>query len=262
MVNEKDKNKKKLAWVTGASTGIGRAAALRLAQQGWDVAATARSEDKLEDLAANLSAFKGRIFPYPGDVTDLAAMRAVVEKIEGDHGPIDLALLNAGGHFPDKPGCFSAEHFRKTFDLNVYGTAHCLEPVWERFRARQSGHVAIVASVAGFRGLPQALSYCPSKAALINLSECLALDGASYGIKVQVINPGFVKTPLTDKNKFPMPMLMDVNAAADVLVKGLSSDRFEINFPWPFVYAVKLMGMLPNRAYLWLMKKMAPGVLE
>lgn len=252
----------RLAWVTGASTGIGRAAALRLAQRGWDVAVTSRSAERLEELSENLSAFKGRIFPYPGDVTDFAAMCAVVEKIEADHGPIDLALLNAGGNFPDRPGRFSVEQFRKTFDLNVYGTVHCLEPVWERFQARQSGHVAIVGSVAGFRGLPQALSYCPSKAALINLAECLALDGAPYGIKVQVINPGFVKTPLTDKNKFPMPMLMDVNAAADVLVKGLASSRFEINFPWPFVYAVKLMGMLPNRTYLWLIKKMAPGVLE
>lgn len=243
---------RKLAWVTGASTGIGAATALRLAQQGWNVAATARSADRLEELAAGLSAFKGKIFSYPGDVTDVAGISALVAKIEADLGEINLALLNAGSHLPDPDGSFSAERFRMTFDLNVQGVANCLEPLLERFRARRGGHIAIMGSVAGFRGLPHASAYCASKAALINLAECLAIDGAPLGIKVQVINPGFVKTPLTDKNDFPMPMLMDVNEAAAVLVNGLESNRFEINFPWPFVYAVKLLNMLPNRVYLWL----------
>lgn len=255
-------HKIRLAWITGASTGIGAATALRLAQQGWHVAVTARSEDKLDELAANLSAFKGKIFPYPGDVTDAALMRDIVSRIEGELGPIDLALLNAGSNFPDKEGRFSAALFRKTFDLNVQGTVNCLEPVLERFRARKAGHIVIVASVAGFRGLPGALPYCASKAALINLTESLGIECAAQGIKVQLVNPGFVKTPLTDKNHFPMPMLMDVNKAADVLVRGLESGRFEINFPWPFVYAIKLVDLLPNRAYLWLMRRISPKVLK
>lgn len=255
-------HKIKLAWITGASTGIGAATALRLAQQGWNVAVTARSEDKLEELAANLSAFKGKIFPYPGDVTDASLMRDIVGRIEDELGPIHLAMLNAGSNFSDKSGTFSAALFDKTFDLNVQGTANCLEPVLERFRTRGSGHIAITGSVAGFRGLPSALAYCASKAALINLAESLAIECAGQGIKVQLINPGFVKTPLTDKNDFPMPMRMDVHKAAKVLVMGLESERFEINFPWPFVYAIKLAGMLPNRVYLWLMRWISPRVLK
>ena len=124
------------------------------------------------------------------------------------------------------------------------------------FLERGKGHVAIVASVAGFRGLPKSVSYGPTKAALINLAEALYAELNPKGIKVQVINPGFIKTPLTDKNDFEMPMLMPVEDAAKALIKGLDSNAFEIFFPWPFVVLVKLIDMLPNKLYLWLVSKL------
>ncbi|HRQ59982.1 MAG TPA: SDR family NAD(P)-dependent oxidoreductase [Alphaproteobacteria bacterium] len=249
-------------WITGASTGIGAAVALRLAQLGHRVAITARSEDKLAALSENLSAFKGQIFPYPGDVTDAKAMTKLVAQIEAEMGHLDMAILNAGAHFPDKSKQFSAELCRKTFDLNVQGVANCLEPILDRFRPRKAGHIAIVASVAGFRGLPSSLTYGPSKAALINMAEALAIECKPMDIKVQVVNPGFVKTPLTDKNDFPMPMLMDVNDAARAMADGLFSNRFEINFPRSLCYLKKAIDMLPNRAYLWVMRSVLPKVLN
>lgn len=249
----------RLVWITGASTGIGAETALQMARKGWRVAISARSVDKLEALAKETQSLKGEIHAYPGDVTDEAAMATIVENIENAHGTIDLALLNAGTYFPDTGEDFTAANFKKTFDINVNGIAHCLEPLLKRFRQRRAGHIAIVASVAGYRGLPKSLSYGPTKAALINLSEALYVECKPFGIKVQVVNPGFVKTPLTDENDFEMPMLMPVEDAATALIKGLESNRFEITFPWLFALIAKAMGLLPDKAYLWLVSKITEG---
>jgi len=242
---------KKIAWVTGASSGIGEATVKRLTQEGWHVAVTARSEDKLKKLS-EISKF---ISVFPGDVTDAGHMAAIADQIEETLGPIDLALLNAGTYTPDTLDNFSADNFKKLYEVNVFGTVNCLEPVLNKFKARGKGHVAVVASVAGYRGLPSSLAYGSSKAALINLCEALAAESTGSGIKIQVICPGFVKTPLTDKNEFPMPMLMPVDEAADKLVQGLNSNQFEITFPWLFAFLTKFFGLLPNRAYIWAIGK-------
>lgn len=246
----------KTIWITGASTGIGAETALQLAQSEVHILVTARSADKLEALEKQAESLPGRITSVPGDVTDQAGMVRLFEQMEKDHGPIDIVLLNAGTYFGDSGTEFSAEKFKQTFDINVNGVANCLEPALKSFLEREEGHVAIVASVAGFRGLPKSVSYGPTKAALINMAEALYAELKPKGIKVQVINPGFVKTPLTDKNEFDMPMLMPVKDAAAALIKGLQSNAFEIIFPWPFVVMVKLIDMLPNKIYLWLVGKL------
>ncbi len=245
----------KTAWITGASSGIGAAAAKRLAADGWRVAITARSEDKLNALAAENDLLKA----YAGDVTDLAQMKDIVRRIELDLGHIDLVILNAGTYKHDVMSAFSAENFAHHLDINLQGVANGLEAVLPPMLERQSGHIALVASVAGYRGLPRSLSYGATKAALINMAEALAIEMLDKGIKVQVINPGFIKTPLTDKNDFPMPMLMDVDEAADKLVKGLSSNKFEITFPWAFAFLLKLAGLLPDKLYFRLVKKATAG---
>ncbi|MEM7650767.1 MAG: SDR family NAD(P)-dependent oxidoreductase [Pseudomonadota bacterium] len=245
----------KNVWITGASSGIGAETALQMAAKGWHILVSARSEDKLIDLAKKSESMKGKITPAPCDVTDPEAITKTFETLEKDHGPIDMVLLNAGTYYPDTSEDFTAESFRKTFDINVNGVANCLEPVLKTFIKRKKGHIAIVASVAGFRGLPKSLSYGPTKAALINLAEALYMECKPHGVKVQVVNPGFVRTPLTDKNDFEMPMLMEVEDAAEVLIKGLESNQFEIVFPWLFVYLTKFVGLLPNKAYLWLVGK-------
>lgn len=251
--------KQKIIWITGASSGIGAETALQMAKSGWRVAATARSLDKLEALAEQAASYDGAIIPYAGDVTDLKAMSAIADAIEVEQGIIDIALLNAGTYFPDTDESFTADSFKKTFDVNVNGMANCVEPLLKKFRVRRAGHIAIVASVAGYRGLPRSLSYGATKAALINFAEALYIESKDAGIKVQVINPGFVKTPLTDTNDFEMPMLMPVEDAAKALIKGIHSNKFEITFPWQFALILKTIGLLPNKLYLNLIGKITAG---
>jgi NADP-dependent 3-hydroxy acid dehydrogenase YdfG len=235
-----------VAWITGASSGIGAALAQRLAQDGQRVVVSARNAAALDTLAA---APHGRLIAAPLDVTDPVACAQAVAGIEAMHGPIDLAVLNAGTHRPMSAADFSAATLRSLFDLNVMGVAHCLEPLLARMAARRAGHVAIVASVAGYGGLPTAAAYGPTKAALINMAESLKLDCDRLGIKLQLVDPGFVKTPLTDRNTFPMPFLMPVEAAVDAFVAGLAASRFEIVFPRRFALLLKLLNLLPYRAY-------------
>lgn len=243
------------AWVTGASTGIGRAVALKLARSGWTVLATARSADKLDTLVVEAEGAAGKVIALPCDLTDLAATQTVVDNARRDVGPIALALLNAGTYKPDSLRTFSSTAFRAQFDINVFGTFHCLEAILPAFIEAKRGHVAIVSSVAGYRGLPRAMGYGATKAALINFTEALRLMADPYGIKVQLINPGFVRTPLTDKNDFPMPFLMEVEDAAKAIVDGLASPRFEIAFPAPFVFMLKRLRALPYGVYFALIKR-------
>jgi len=241
------------AWVTGASAGIGRAVALRLAAEGWTVYATARREEPLQALADEATG-PGRIVPLPGDVTDLAAMRAACDRITGE-GPLALAILNAGVYTPMRAQSFDAEIAAKHFDVNLNGVANCLDPVLKHMIARGTGHVALTASVAGYRGLPNATAYSPTKSALISMAEALAMDLVDLGVRISVINPGFVETEATAVNEFEMPMLMSPETAADKIVEGLKRPGFEIRFPWQFAGFLRLIGLLPNRWYIWAVRK-------
>jgi NAD(P)-dependent dehydrogenase (short-subunit alcohol dehydrogenase family) len=233
-------------WITGASMGIGEALARRLARDGAEVIATARSEDRLAALAAGSG---GRVVAWPLDVTDHAAVLAAVSRIEAERGPIDIAVLNAGSHRPVTAAEFTAEGLRRLMELNVFGVASCLEALIPRMIARGRGRIAVVASVAGYRGLPSSAYYGATKAALINLAESLKFDLDRAGVTLQLIDPGFVKTPLTDRNDFPMPFLISADLAAERIARGLRSSRFEIAFPRAFVLVLKLLRILPYALY-------------
>jgi NAD(P)-dependent dehydrogenase (short-subunit alcohol dehydrogenase family) len=233
-------------WITGASMGIGEALARRLAQDGAQVIASARSADRLAAVAA---ASDGRIVAEPLDVTDHAAVLAAVNRIEAERGPIDVAVLNAGSHQPVTAAEFTADGLRRLMELNVFGVASCLEALMPRMIPRGRGRIAVVASVAGYRGLPTSAYYGATKAALINLAESLKFDLDRAGVTLQLIDPGFVRTPLTDKNDFPMPFLITAELAADRIAQGLKSGRFEIAFPSPFVLMLKLLRILPYALY-------------
>lgn len=248
---------KKIVWITGASTGIGAETAIQLAAKGYNVMASARSADKLTALEEGAKDLEGSIHAYPCDVTDEKAIATTLSEIEKTHGPIDIAILNAGTYLPDTAQSFTFANFQKQYEINVFGVAKCIEPLLKTFIARKKGHIAITASVAGFRGLPRSISYGSGKAALINMAEALYLEAKPHGIKVQVITPGFVRTPLTDKNDFTMPMLMEVDDAAQALIAGLESERFEITFPWLFSFLTKLVGLLPDKAYFWVIEKVS-----
>ena len=237
-------------WITGASSGIGETVTLKLARRGWTVLATARRGDALDALAARADGSAGgRIVPMPGDVTDADAMACLVDAAYAAHGPIALALLNAGTFAADGIDPFDLANFRRTVDINLTGTANCVAPLLPRWIERRRGHLAVVSSVAGYSGLPTAIAYGATKAALISFCESMKFDFDRAGLKLQVINPGFVRTPLTDRNPFPMPFLMEVDAAAERIVRGLDRRAFEITFPRRFACALKLLRLLPYSLY-------------
>jgi hypothetical protein len=238
----------KTAWITGASSGIGRALALALAREGVVVAASARSRGALEALAAE--AGTGRILPTPLDVADRAAVTLAAEAaLRVFRGPPDLAVLNAGTYLPISAEAFDAARFRAQVEANLMGAVHMLEALLPAYLAARRGHIAIVSSVAGYRGLPTSAAYGATKAALSNLAESLKYDLDRAGVKLQLVNPGFVKTPLTDKNDFKMPFLMPVEKAVERMIAGLQSNRFEITFPRRFTWQLKLLRLLPYRLY-------------
>ena len=247
---------KRIAWVTGASSGIGWHLSKRLVQSGWYVAVTARREEKLRQLASSVRGEPGQIHAFPADVTDLPAMTEAVERIYNELGAIGRCFLNAGDYDPKPMTDFDIDLFQQIIDVNYMGVINALGLVLPRMLARQQGEIYITASLAGYRGLPMAGPYGSSKAALINLTETLNSELKSKGVKVRVINPGFVKTELTDKNRFRMPFLISTEKAADYIMRELDTDRFEIAFPKRFVYLMKLLRILPYRAYFAVTRKM------
>ena len=223
-----------LAWVTGASSGIGRAVAEGLQKRGYKVVVTARSAESLAEMARQATP-PGSIIAAAGDVTDRQAMAAVVEKIEAEHGAIALAFLNVGTYCPDGLDGFGGTAFEQTIRVNLFGTVHCLAPLIRTMQPRRRGQIAINGSVAGYGGLPRAAAYGASKAALINLAESLKFALDRTGITIQIVNPGFVKTPLTDQNDFPMPFLVPLAAAAEKVAAASSRTVSKSPFlgAWP-----------------------------
>jgi len=234
------------AWVTGASGGIGRALVLRLASKGWTVYATARSAEALTSLAEEA---QGTVIPAPGDVTDADAMAQIVERITAE-GPLALAVLNAGIYTPMRATTFDAATAKRMFDVNLTGVANGLDPILKTMIAQKTGHVALTASVAGYRGLPDAAAYSATKAGLIAMAEALAMDMVDLGVRISVINPGFVETEATSVNSFEMPFLIQPDEAARRIVEGLEKPGFEIAFPRRFVFLLRAIGMLPNQLYI------------
>lgn len=233
------------AWVTGASTGLGRALALRLATQGCKVAVSARSADKLQSLCGQ----SPNLYPFPLDVADTAKTAAVAKEIVERIGVPDLLILNAGVGIFKKATHFDAAQFRTAVETNVIGLGNALEPLVPAMIERGSGHIVLMGSLASFRGIPRGAHYAPSKAAVRSLAECLRLDLEDKGIDVSIVNPGYVETPMTESFDFPMPGLMALEPAVDKIMTGLLRRRYEISFPWYMVLLVKLGVRVSNVTY-------------
>lgn len=242
----------KRVWIIGASTGIGAALAAHLALAGARVALSARSQDKLDVLAANLPG----ALVLPLDVRDAAALAAAYATIVKQWGGADVTLFNAGTYAPMRAQAFDLAGMDHHFAVNYHGVTNGLAAILPDYLRRAHEHplMAIVSSVAGLRGLPQALAYGPSKAALINLAEVLYLDLAPKGIGVTLINPGFVDTPLTQQNAFRMPALITVDEAARHILKGFAAGAFEIHFPKRFTGWLKTLRLLPYSVYFSLIR--------
>jgi len=244
------------AWITGASSGIGRQVALDLAKAGWNVAVTARSDEALDKLAAQSETFPGAIHAFSGDVRDTLLMAQHCAAIEHKLGRIALLIANAGVYLPQDGLNGDAEAYRKSFDVNLMGAVNVLLPVIEHMKSAGKGQIAVVSSVAGYGGLPTSAAYGATKAGLINLAESLKFDLDLAGIRIQLVNPGFVDTPATRSNPFPMPDLLSVEEASSEILRGLRhGSRFEIAFPGTFVRRLKMLRLLPYSFYFALLAR-------
>jgi NAD(P)-dependent dehydrogenase (short-subunit alcohol dehydrogenase family) len=251
-------------WVTGASSGIGEALAGALVRRGARVAVTARRADRLEALAAKFARDGvSPVLAVPADVTDRAAVAAAAREIEAAWGGIDLAIFNAGGSVGEtqttnRDPRVNADDFVATMTLNYSSVVYGVESVLPAMLARRQGHIAAVASLGGYRASTVALPYSTSKAAVIHLMEGLRLALEPRGLRVTIINPGFVRTPLTARHTFKMPFLVEVDDAAERIVRGLERGKHEIHFPAPLSWSLKLLRMAPAPVYAWFLRRVTP----
>ena len=220
------------------------------------VAASARTESDIEAVAAAARRLDGSVTAFPLDTTDAASVTAGIDRIESELGPIACSVLNAGTHAPTPVSEFNPETVHALFDVNVMGTVHCLSALFAGSTARRGSRIAVIASLAGYRGLPNASAYGATKAALINMCEALKPELDALSISLQLVNPGFVKTPLTDKNDFPMPFLITADAAAERIYASLQGNKFETAFPRRFAFIMKTLRLLPASLYFALTRRM------
>ena len=240
----------KTVWLVGASSGIGRATAHALHTQGAKVIVSARSQQALDTFAAE----------HPGaivlamDASDAESVEATAQTVLAA-GPLDLVLYCAGYYKEQRATQFDLAEMLRHNQVNYVGALYVLSAVLPHFLARKAGHISLVSSVAGYRGLPQSLAYGPTKAALINLAETLYLDLQDSHIGVSLICPGFVETPLTAQNKFAMPGLIKPEQAAEEILRGWAAGQFEIHFPKRFTLLMKALALLPAALYFPVIRK-------
>ena len=244
-------NQKKI-WITGASSGIGKAVAEKFALEGWKVAVSARRKEVLDEMTKTQN-----IFSYPLDVTNEDQINSVFQKILNDFGELDLCLFSSGTYDPKNEKKIDPDKIKNVIKVNFFGVVDCVKTVEDYFKKRKSGHISIVSSIASYRGLPNSSGYGPSKAALTNFCESIYFDFKKFNVRISVISPGFIKTPLTDKNNFPMPFLKTVDFAAEKIFKGLVKEKaFEIHFPKGLTLILKFLRVLPYKIYLFLVDKL------
>lgn len=245
----------KTAWIIGGGSGIGAAMARQLAARGWQVAISGRRAERLEEVAAGSPA----ILPFPLDVTDQAAVEETLAAVVAALGRLDLFIYGAAAWRPMAIRDYDFAAFRTVMDTNVLGFVRLADPLVRQFERQGGGQLAVIASVAGYFGLPRASAYNASKAALISLLQSMRTELKPRGIVVRMVAPGFFKSALTAKNDFPMPFLMETEEAARRALDGLlNSRRFEIAFPRRLVWPLKLMRLLPYPLFFRITDLMMP----
>ena len=241
----------KKVWITGASSGIGKAVAEKFAKEGWKVAISARRREILEEMSNN-----DKIFSYPLDVTNQDQVNNTFNKIIEDFGRLDLCIFSSGTYDPKNEKSIDVDKIKNVINVNFIGVVNCVKSVEKNFKQKKSGQISIVSSIAGYRGLPNSSGYGPSKAALTNFAESIYFDFKKFNVNVSIISPGFIKTPLTDKNEFSMPFLETPEFAAKKIYNGLTKNKsFEIHFPKPLTLLLKFFRILPYKIYLFLIDK-------
>ena len=243
-------NQKKI-WITGASSGIGKALAEKFSLEGWRVAISARRKEILDEMAE-----KENIFSYPLDVTNQNQIKDVFSKIINDFGKLDLCVFSSGTYDPKLEQEINIKQNQFVMETNFFGVLYCIKSVEKYFKDKKAGHISIVSSIAAYRGLPNSSGYGPSKAALTNLTESLYFDFKKHNVRISLVSPGFIKTPLTDKNEFRMPFIKSPEFAAEKMFIGLTKTQsFEIHFPKALTIILKFLRILPYKIYLYLIDK-------
>ena len=244
---------KKTIWITGGSTGIGKALAIKFASKGWNVAVSARRAELLNELSNSYE----NISSFPLDVTNKEKCKEVFNEIKNKYENIDICFFSTGTWDPKKEKDIDVEQMEDVFQINFFGTVNCIKAVEQDFRDKRNGIITIVSSIAGYRGLPNSTGYGPSKSALNNLAESLYFDFKRYNVRVCLVSPGFIKTPMTDKNDFKMPFLKSPEYAAEKIYDGLvNKNIFEIHFPKSLTITLKLLSLLPSKIYFGLVGKL------
>jgi short-subunit dehydrogenase len=239
-------NDKKVIWITGASSGIGKALSIKFAQEGWIVAASARREGLLQELTK----INQNIHSFPLDVTNPEQCKKVFEEIKKKFNNIEISIFGTGIHDPNSEKRFNLEKIREIMEVNYFGTMNSINSVYDYYNDKKGGQISIISSVAGYRGLPAAGAYCASKSALTSFTESLRFEMMRKNVRVSLVSPGFIKTPMTDQNDFPMPMIKSPEFAAEQIYIGLTKKTgFEIHFPKAFTFFLKFLRILPNRIY-------------
>lgn len=253
------KNNKKIAWVTGGGTGIGSEIVKILVRNNWKVVISGR---RLEKLKLTKEYDKKNIIPLKLDVTSELECKNVVKEILSRFGKIDLIILNAAAYNPGHLNFQNLSKIKTVMDTNLMGQINCLSYVLPIMKKKNRGQIVFVSSPAGFKGLPNAGIYGVTKSALTFLAESMYLELLDYNIKIQVVHPGFIKTPMTDKNTFPMPFLMSANKAAKIIYKNLFSSKFEIYFPKRLIFPMKILSILPYKVYFFVMKRILKNTIK
>jgi len=244
---------KKTIWITGGSTGIGKSLALKFANRGWNVAISARRENLLKEISEN----HNNIFAFPLDVTDKSQCNKVFNQILEKFNHIDICFFSTGTWNPKKEKDIDLEQIEKVFKVNFFGTLNSIKAVENYFKNKKDGTISIVSSIAGYRGLPNSTGYGPSKSALNNLAESLYFDFKRYNVRICLVSPGFIKTPMTDKNDFKMPFLKTSEYAAEKIYNGLINEKvFEIHFPKTLTIVLKILSFLPSKIYFALVSRL------
>ena len=238
-------------WLTGGGPGIGKELTKILCDNGYDVIISGRRKDKLNEVARYN---KKKIFPFKLDVSNLKEASTVAKKIIKKFRRVDLLILNAAIYSPGSLKEISPINAKKVIDINLIGVINCLPTILNMMKKENKGHVIFVSSPAGYKGMPGAGLYGVTKSGLTFLAETLKIELEQFNIKVQVVHPGFIKTPMTDKNSFPMPFLMSPEKAAKIIFSKIHSNVFEIYFPKMLLIPMKLISLLPYKIYFFLIK--------
>ena len=242
----------KTIWITGASSGIGKALAIKFAQEGWKVAISARRENLLKEISKS----QNNIDYFPLDVTDIEKCKTVFNDVKKKLGDVNISVFCTGIHDPKSEKKLNLEKVRKIMEVNFFGAVNSINAVYDYYKDKKSGQISIVSSVAGYRGLPAAGAYCASKSALSSFAESLYFDFKRDNVRISLVSPGFIKTPMTDQNDFPMPMIKSPEFAAEQMFKGLTRSRsFEIHFPKTFTSLMKVLKVIPNGLYFKIVEK-------